>query len=63
MKYLVKIKSYRSVIRHIMTLKNDYHIYHLYSDKNTFIDIKLYKGFVIFINEISNESNTQEHSP
>ena len=46
-----------------MTLKNDYHIYHLYSDKNTFIDIKLYKGFVIFINEISNENNTQEHSP
>ena len=40
---------------------NDYHIYHLYSGKKTFIDIKLYKSTVIFISDISNENNTQQH--
>ena len=39
--------------------KNDYHIYHLYSDKKNFIDIKVYKK-LIFINDISNENNTQQ---
>ena len=49
------------MLYYIMTLKNDYHIYHIYSDKKTFTDIKVYKSFVIFINDISNENNTQQH--
>ena len=58
MKYLVN-KIYVILCYDI---KNDYRIYHIYSDKKTFIDIKLYKGFIIFICDISNENNTQQHS-
>ena len=36
-------------------------IFIIYSDKKTFLDIKLYKSLVFFISDISNENNTQQH--
>ena len=37
-------------------------MYHVYSDKKTIIDIKLYKSLVInFVKDINNEKNTQKH--
>ena len=36
-------------------------IFIIYSDTIAFIDIKLYKSLVVFISDISNENNTQQH--
>ena len=51
-----------NALYNMMTInKSLLYYYHLYSDKQTLIDIKLYKSLVIFICDISNENNTQQH--